>query len=194
MADKSPAEIRREVVERAEGILSDVEFRWDDVPRLDPFPVVPLPGQDDAFPESTEEFYDRFYPYAAGAAVTDEEGRLLCVYSPAREEWETPGGAGDPGEVPEETARRETREETGVECELTGVLHARLMEIDLGEPETLPVPVVEFTARPVGGQELTGDEIEEHGEIGDLRWFGPDELPTHVREYEQKLAHLRSLD
>lgn len=193
MADQSRAEIRREVVDRAENVLSGVESRWDDVPRLDPFTVVPLPDQDDAFPESVAEFFDRFYPYAAGAAVTDDEGRLLCVYSPVREEWETPGGAGDPGEKPEETARRETREETGVECELTGVLHTRLMEIDLGAPELLPVPVVEFTARPVGGAALTESEIEAHGEIADLDWFGLDALPTEVREYEQKRAHLRSV-
>ena len=155
--------------------------------------VVPLPNQDDAFPESTEEFFERFYPYAAGAAVTDDEGRLLCVYSPVREEWETPGGAGDPGEKPEETAHRETREETGVECELTGVLHTRLMEIDLGAPELLPIPIVGFTGRPVGGAALTDSEIESHGEISDLDWFGPDELPTEIREYDRKLAHLQSV-
>ncbi|PSQ45061.1 hypothetical protein BRD15_12775 [Halobacteriales archaeon SW_6_65_15] len=125
--------------------------------------------------------------------VTDDEGRFLCVYSPVRNEWETPGGAGDPGEIPSETARRETREETGVECELTGVLHTRLMEIDLGAPERLPIPVVEFTVRPVGGAELTDDEVEAHGEISDLDWFGPEELPSEIREYEQKRAHLRSV-
>jgi 8-oxo-dGTP pyrophosphatase MutT (NUDIX family) len=194
MESERRAEIQQEVQERAEEILSGVESRWDDVPRIDPLTVVPLSNQDDTFPDSTEEFFERFYPYAAGAAVTDDEGQLLCVYSPAREEWETPGGAGDPGEKPEETARRETREETGVECELTGVLHTRLMQIDLGESELLPVPVVEFTGRPVGGEALAGDEVENHGEITDLDWFGPDELPTEVREYEQKVAHLRALD
>lgn len=192
MDDERRADIEREVRERAEEVLSGVESRWNDVPRLDPLTVTPLPGQDDAFPRSTEAFFDRFYRYAAGAAVTDEEGRLLCVYSPARDEWETPGGAGDPGEVPAETARRETLEETGVECELTGVLHTRLMELDLGHPELLAIPVVEFTGRPVGGEALAGDEIEDHGEISDLDWFGPDELPSEIREYEQKMAHLRS--
>ncbi|UPV75818.1 NUDIX domain-containing protein [Halorussus limi] len=188
------AEIRDEVEKRAEEVLSGVKSRWGDVPRLDPLTVEPLPHHETAFPESAAAFFDRFYPYAAGAAVTDDEGRLLCVYSPARDEWETPGGAGESGEEPAETARRETREETGIECELTGVLQTRTMELDLGEPERLPIPVVEFTGRVVGGAELTADEIEDHGEISDLDWFGPDELPSHVREYEQKVAHLRSLD
>ncbi|WP_170977409.1 NUDIX hydrolase [Halorussus salinisoli] len=187
-------EIRREVTERAEEVLSGVESRWENVSRLDPLTVEPLSHQDDAYPHSAAAFFDRFYPYAAGAAVTDDDGQLLCVYSPVREEWETPGGAGDPGERPTETARRETLEETGVECELTGVLHTRLMEIDLGEPELLPVPIAEFTGRVVGGAELTGDDIEDHGEISDLDWFGPEELPTEIREYDQKRTHLRSLD
>ncbi|WP_132058214.1 NUDIX hydrolase [Halorussus amylolyticus] len=193
MSEQIYTEVRREVLERAEEVLSGVESRWSEVPRLDPLVVSPLPHQEPSFPESVEEFFDRFYRYAAGAAVTDDAGRLLCVYSPVREEWETPGGAGDPGEKPAETARRETHEETGVECELTGVLHTRMMEIDLGAPELLPVPVVEFTGRPVGGAALTDAEIKAHDEISDLAWFGADELPTEIREYDQKHDHLQSL-
>ncbi|WP_135854793.1 NUDIX hydrolase [Halorussus salinus] len=194
MVSHHRTEIGREVRARAEEVFAGVESRWDDVPRLNPLTVEPLPDDDATFPDSAAAFFDRFYPYAAGAAVTDDEGRLLCVYSPVRDEWETPGGAGESGERPEETARREAREETGVECELTGVLQTRLMELDLGEPELLAIPVVEFTGRVVGGEALSGGEIEDHGEISDLDWFGPDELPSHVREYEQKVAHLRSLD
>lgn len=111
MDSERRAEIQQEVQKRAEEVLSGVESRWDDVPRLNPLEVVPLPNQSDAFPDTSEEFFDRFYPYAAGAAVTDDQEKLLCVYSPVRDEWETPGGAGDPGEIPAETARRETREE-----------------------------------------------------------------------------------
>lgn len=68
------------------------------------------------------------------------------------------------------------------------------MEIDLGEPELLPIPVVGFTGRVVGGEEFAEDEIEDHGEIGDLDWFSPDELPSEIREYEQKMSYLRSLE
>lgn len=186
------AAIRAEVVEHAEGVLAGVEDRWGEVTRLDPLEVVPLSHNDDTFPESAEVFLDEFYPYASGAAVSNEDGEPLCVYSPARNEWETPGGAGDPGETPTETARRETLEETGIEPEITDVLHVRLMEVDLGEPETLPVPVATFTGRPVDGEELSGGEIDDHPEITDLAWFGPEELPE-IREYEQKYEHLRSL-
>ena len=186
------AAIRAEVLERAESVLAGIEDRWGELTRIDPLEVVPLPHSDDTFPDSVEAFFEEFYPYASGTAVTNDDGELLCVYSPARKEWETPGGAGEVGETPAETARRETVEETGIECEITGVLHARLMEVNLGEPETLPIPVATYAGRPVGGEAFAGEEIEDHGEITDLAWFGPEELPE-VREYEQKYEYLASL-
>ncbi len=186
-------EVRAAVRERAEETILSVEHRWEDVTRLDPVTVSLLPHQEETFPESAAAFYDELYPYAAGAAVTDDAGRLLCVSSSIRDEWETPGGAGEPGETPAETARRETLEETGVECDITGVLFVKVMEVALDAPETLPIPVIGFTARPTGGDAFTVDELETHDEITDIAWFGPDELPTEMREYERKRAHLRSL-
>lgn len=191
MNDTERAAVREATLQHAESVIAAVERRWGTVPRLDALPVEPL-FEEGSFPPSAEAFHDRFYPYAAGASVVDAEGRLLCVYSPARDEWETPGGAGEAGETPAETARRETREETGIACEITDVLFAQLMEFSLDAPERLPIPVVGFTARSVGGDELAEPEIERHGEITDLAWFGPDELPTELRNYEQKHGHLAS--
>lgn len=184
--------IRATVTTRAESVLAGVEERWGEFARLDPLEVTPLSQRDGSFPASAEAFFEEFYPYAAGTAVTDGEGRLLCIYSQVRDEWETPGGSGEAGETPAETARRETREETGIEPEITGALCGRLMAVDLGAPETLPIPVVTFTARPAGGEELAGEAIDEHGEITDIAWFGPDEVPE-IREYEQKRAFLESI-
>ena len=57
--------------------------------------------------------------YTAMIAIT-EEGRLLAVrqYRPAVERYtiELPSGNIDPGEMPESSARRELREETGYEA------------------------------------------------------------------------------
>jgi 8-oxo-dGTP pyrophosphatase MutT (NUDIX family) len=191
MNNADRAAVREEALEHAESVFTDVERRWRSVTRLDALPVEPL-SEENSFPASIEAFHDRFYPYAAGTSVVDAEGRLLCVYSPARDEWETPGGAGEAGETPAETARRETQEETGIECEITDVLFAQLMELSLDTPERLPIPVVGFTARPVGGDELAGADVERHDEITDLAWFDSDELPSELRNYEQKHAHLVS--
>ncbi|MFC7078959.1 NUDIX hydrolase [Halorussus caseinilyticus] len=184
--------VRDEVRRRADAVLAGVEERWGPVERLDALTVSPLSERDGGFPASANDFEDEFYPYAAGATVTDDRNRLLCVYSSARDEWETPGGGGESGETPAETARRETLEETGVECELTDVLFVRTMALELGAPETLPIPTVVFAGRPVGGDELGDGELADHGEVADLAWFGADELPD-IREYDRKHAYLRSL-
>ncbi|WP_440007755.1 NUDIX hydrolase [Halomicrococcus sp. SG-WS-1] len=194
MDDVDPVTVRETILADAADLLAGVERRWGDLHRLDSVTVDPLPGDDDSFPASADRFYEQFYPYAAGAVVTDEAGRLLCVDSEARGEWETPGGAGEPGERPAETARRETREETGIECELTDVLFVRRMEVDLGRSETLPIPVVAFTARRTGGVELDADALDDHEEVADVRWFEPAAVPTDLREYETIRAHLDTLD
>lgn len=139
---------------RAEGTLADLDERWD-FERIAPLLVEPMPNHDSpTYPETADEFEDKFYPYAAGAVVANDNAELLCVRNPVRE-WETPGGAGELDEVPAETARRETLEETGIESEMTGVLFARLMNVDLGGPDPLPIPVIVFTAEPTGGSELS---------------------------------------
>lgn len=186
--------VRDDVLAQAEEVLAGVERRWDkEETRVAPIVVDTFPDDDDSFPESAEAYFDRFYPYAAGAVVTDQAGRLLCVYSPARDEWETPGGAGEPDETPAETAQRETFEESGIETEITGVLLTRLMEIRLDAPETLPIPIAVFTAQPIGGELLDGTELEQNDEVTDIMWFGPKELPTNLRGYEWKHAYLETL-
>ena len=45
--------------------------------------------------------------------------RALMILNRANEKWGLPGGGREDGETFEETARREVREETGVECSVT---------------------------------------------------------------------------
>jgi 8-oxo-dGTP pyrophosphatase MutT (NUDIX family) len=55
---------------------------------------------------------------AVGVLPVDQEGRVWLVgqyrYTLGQYSWEIPEGGGPPGEPPEETARRELREETGL--------------------------------------------------------------------------------
>ena len=51
----------------------------------------------------------------AGVLVTDSKGWLLLGLRSDNNSWGIPGGSLEPGETLEETARRETREETGLE-------------------------------------------------------------------------------
>lgn len=57
---------------------------------------------------------------SANVAVFDDQGRLLLIRRSDNGNWAMPGGAMDPGERMTECAVRETLEETGVHCEVTG--------------------------------------------------------------------------
>lgn len=111
-----------------------------------------------------------------GAAILDDEGRLLLIQrlrEPEAGAWGLPGGKIDFGERAADTARREILEELGIEIELTGL--ACIAEtIDAGDGRHWVAPVYE--ARIVSG---TPDvlEPEKHGGWG---WFALDALPERL--------------
>lgn len=55
-------------------------------------------------------------------AITDESGKLLMIRRSDNDQWAIPGGAQEVGETPAEAARREVQEETGILCEITGLV------------------------------------------------------------------------
>jgi 8-oxo-dGTP pyrophosphatase MutT (NUDIX family) len=55
-------------------------------------------------------------------AVTNDVGQLLMIRRTDNDRWAIPGGAQEVGETPLEAARREVREETGIICEITGLI------------------------------------------------------------------------
>lgn len=158
---------------------------------LDPQPIDPPPhATEDAFPSSVEEQLDRL-PGVGGLVVVDE-GRVLGVEQGYRDGWTNPGGAQDPGESLAETAVRETREETNIDAEVTGVLYARNFAIDYGGPERVHVPLVVFTGRRVGGSRAAPLVRVSSGEpeIEDVRWFDAETLPEDFRDRERILELL----
>ncbi|NIB98230.1 NUDIX domain-containing protein [Halobacterium sp. R2-5] len=162
-----------------------------DAPMLDPQPVDPPPhATEDPFPSSVDEQLDRLP--GVGGLVVVEDGRVLGVRQGYRDGWTNPGGAQDPGESLAETAVRETREETNIEAEVTGVLYARDFAVDYGGPERVHVPLVVFTGRRVGGRRAAPLVRVSSGEpeIEDVRWFDAAGLPENFRDRERILPLL----
>lgn len=135
---------------------------------------------------------------AARVLLVDEHDRVLLLEgrdSTRPDEgtwWFTPGGGIDDGETPEQAARREVQEETGIALdELGPVVHARTTEFDF-EDQRYRQHEVFFLARlPLGEPaERRLSPIEERSLVSQ-RWWRPDELTAAgVTVYPEGLATL----
>ena len=99
--------------------------------------------------------------------VEDAQGRLLYMrrnHEPKMGAWAWPSGYVDAGEDVRDAARREVREETGVEIELDDLLGVWSGGGD-------PVVLLVWRARPAGGRLQPGPEALE------AAWRSPSELP-----------------
>jgi ADP-ribose pyrophosphatase YjhB (NUDIX family) len=119
---------------------------------------------------------------AVNVAVIHED-KILLTQRDDFETWILPSGGVEDGESLAQAAIRETKEETGLDVELTGLVgvYSRISNM-------APVHAILFTAKPVGG------EIKcQEGETIAVEWFAFDELPSplsagHKRRIEDALA------
>lgn len=175
--------IQAALEKHTDGLLEEVRERWGDAPHLDPWEG-PHPWNDE-FPDGVGEFMDRTYPFVAGCAVTDEDGRVLLVQQDRGDGWQTPGGPGGDDESPVQTAARETMNAAGVVPDVDGLLFTRTMRFDYGHEETLPVPLVLFTAT----REQGDPEEFRKGRVRDVRWFEADEVPADTESRDVIVEH-----
>ncbi len=107
---------------------------------------------------------------AAGAAITDGEGRILLVKRCDCGKWGIPGGLMEFGETMAQTAVREAKEETGLDIVIDGLVgvYSGYLSRD-GQRQ----PVVGLFSAHAAGGELYCDNVE----TAELKWFSRDELP-----------------
>ena len=110
---------------------------------------------------------------AVSAIVTDHESRILLIQRTDNGCWSIPGGGMEPGESLRQAVAREVREETGMECEVTGLVGiysdpAHVAAYDDGEVRQ--EFSICFTTRLLGGV------IRTSGESSEVRFVAPAEL------------------
>ena len=111
----------------------------------------------------------------AGALVRDGAGRLLLVRAGYRRDdrWQIPGGGvdSDLGETPRPAARRELREETGLDRPL-----GRLLVVDFASRRPTPALVIyAYDGGVLDAADLAGIRVD-GTEIVDWRLAAPDEF------------------
>ena len=126
-----------------------------------------MPRRIDFYDDSSAPAATSIVP-SVNVVVTNDAGEILLIRRSDNDNWAVPGGAVDLGESLAQAAVRETREESGVDCEITGLVgiytDPRHLILYTSNGEVRQEFSVVLTARAVGGELATSSESSE------VRW------------------------
>jgi 8-oxo-dGTP pyrophosphatase MutT (NUDIX family) len=112
--------------------------------------------------------------------VADGDGAIMLIRRTDNENWALPGGAIELGESVSQAAIRETREETGIGCVITGLVgiysDPRHVIHYTSNDEVRREFSIVLTARPVAGQPTPSAESRE------VRWVPPPDLARYTMD------------
>jgi ADP-ribose pyrophosphatase YjhB (NUDIX family) len=102
---------------------------------------------------------------SVNVVVTNDQGEILMIRRTDNDNWAVPGGAIDLGESLTQAAIRETKEETGIDCEITGLVGIysdpkHVLHYTSNDEVRQEFSIV-LTARPTGGRPRPSDESRE---------------------------------
>jgi 8-oxo-dGTP pyrophosphatase MutT (NUDIX family) len=122
---------------------------------------------------------------SANVAVTNDVGEVLLIRRSDNDNWALPGGAVDLGESLAQAGVRETLEESGIECEITGVsgiyTDPRHVLLYTSNGEVRQEFSIVLTALATGGQPAVSTETSE------VRWVPQAELGSYHMDPSMRL-------
>jgi len=125
---------------------------------------------------------------SVNVVVVDGNGDILLIRRTDNDNWALPGGAVDLGESASQAAIRETREETGITPEITGLVgiytDPRHVIHYTSDDEVRQEFSIVLTGRPLAGRPTPSDESSE------VRWVPATDIGT----YEMDRAMRKRID
>jgi len=123
---------------------------------------------------------------AAGGVVLErrnETAYVVLIHRPKYDDWSWPKGKAEPGESISQTALREVREETGLDCRIVCELEPVRYSYRTGKGAINPKVVHYFLMEPIGGcLEAPGYEADA------AEWFDADEAIRRLTyEHDREL-------
>jgi ADP-ribose pyrophosphatase YjhB (NUDIX family) len=122
---------------------------------------------------------------AVNVVVVNHAGAILLIRRTDNGNWALPGGGIDLGESVAQAAVRETFEESGIECVITGIVgiysdpkHVIFYTSDGEARQELSIVL---TARLLGGQPTPSSESSE------VRWVPESELPGYTMDRSMRI-------
>ena len=122
---------------------------------------------------------------SVNVVVVNDAGEILMIRRTDNDNWAVPGGAIDLGESVAQAAVRETREESGIECEIAGLVgiysDPKHVLLYTSNGEVRQEFSIVLTARPVSGQPTPSSESSE------VRWIGESEIPSYTMDRSMRV-------
>jgi ADP-ribose pyrophosphatase YjhB (NUDIX family) len=122
---------------------------------------------------------------SVNVVVVNVAGEILMIRRTDNDNWAVPGGAVDLGESVAQAAVRETREESGIECEITGLVgiysDPKHVLLYTSNGEVRQEFSIVLTARPLSGQPTPSSESSE------VRWVPVSEVRDYTMDRSMRI-------
>jgi ADP-ribose pyrophosphatase YjhB (NUDIX family) len=122
---------------------------------------------------------------SVNVVVVNDAGEILMIRRTDNDNWAVPGGAIDLGESVAQAAVRETREESGIECEITGIVgiysDPKHVLLYTSNGEVRQEFSIVLTAQPLSGQPTPSSESSE------VRWVPTSDVLDYTMDRSMRI-------